>query len=151
VEEVVMRSRILLIAALVTSLGFAPAPFPRSGKGRTPSDLERLQGTWEVIEARFSGADIPSYVGARARVVGVRWSFFSRGEQTSHYHWDVEAFPRASPRAMNFNGVDGSTPSQAIYRFDGDTLTLNYAVQGERPTRFDRDRDFYLVLRRVGR
>lgn len=146
-----MRLRLLAIALLLVSLGFAPAPFPRSGRERPRSDLERLQGTWEVMEARYHGSEIPSYFGGRARIVGKRWSFYDRGEQTSHYHWDLELDQRATPSAMDFNSAEGSTPSRAIYRFDGDTLTLNYAMTGGRPGRFDRDKDFYLVLKRVGR
>jgi uncharacterized protein (TIGR03067 family) len=146
-----MSNRLWVFLALSLVVGFAPAPFPRSGRERPRNDLDRLQGTWEVIEARQSGSPLDVYVGGRVQVVGKRWSFFQKGEQVSHYSWDLDLNARATPAAMDFNGVDGSTSSRAIYRFDQDTLTLNYAPDGERPSRFARDRDFYLVLKRVDR
>ena len=144
-----MRPRLLLIAA-VLPLAFAPAPLPRTSPRKEVSDLSKMQGTWDVVERHLGGSSVlrePSQV----RIRGTRFQFVVRGEVRSD--WTIELAPAEQPRRMDRRAFGGGGATMlGIYRFDGDRLTLCYSQHGTRPTRFDSQGGYFLmVLRRADR
>src|SRR5438552_2964275 len=118
-----MRPRLLLFFA-VLALGFAPAPFPRSSRSAMePPDLERMQGTWVIVERR-AGTRLLLNEKGEATLRGNRWNFIFGGEVRSQ--WDVKLDPTASPRALDYVSTGNSVTLLAIYRFEGDKLTVCY-------------------------
>lgn len=146
-----MRPRLLLFAAIL-ALGFAPAPFPRTSRAaKEVPDLERMQGTWTIVERR-SGKRRLAQENAQVTLRGTRWNFIFDGEVRSE--WEIKLDPAARPRALNYAGA-GITPSiglVAIYEFEGDTLTVCYDQGRVRPANFTGDGGHWvMILRRTGR
>jgi uncharacterized protein (TIGR03067 family) len=148
-----MRVRIVLFFPVVLLLGFAPAPFPRSDRDRSPrTDLSRMQGTWEVIERRHENQLLEDEQ-LRVIIEGKRWSFRFRGRLGSR--WDIEVNPDTAPRSLNLYEVERRRYLlRGVYQFDGDTLTICHGSDGvaARPARFEGDdRNWLLIMRRARR
>jgi uncharacterized protein (TIGR03067 family) len=144
-----MRPRLLLFAATF-ALGFAPAPFPRTSRSaKEPPDLERMQGAWVIVERR-SGRRLLANEKGEATLRGNRWHFIFDGEVRSR--WDVKLDPTANPRALDYVGENNGITLFAIYRFEGDKLTVCYTLSGKRPTGFRAENnEWSMILRRAGR
>jgi uncharacterized protein (TIGR03067 family) len=131
-----MRRRTLLLLAVLFSFGFAPAPFlPRP---RKPSPLDELQGSWFEssgnIEMRFNGGRLVYYQSGKPTGPGYR----------------VKVNPSTSPRQFDIHGVGtwAGYSFLAIYKVEGDTLTLRMATGGSpRPAEFGPGPS---VLKRLG-
>ena len=147
------RHRLLLLAVLV-SFGFAPAPLPRVSRDGPRTDLDRMQGVWVVVDNRVSGIEMTPNKGATVQVRRNRWTFIDKHDSESRSHWDLQLNPSATPPQIDFEGVEGSTSSRGVYRLEGDTLTISYNYvhdRGGRPTAIDRERNGYVVVKRIGR
>lgn len=144
-----MRPRLLLFAA-VFAVGFAPAPFPRSSRSaKDVSDLERMQGVWIIVERR-SGTRLLANEKAEVTLRGNRWNFIFNGEVRSE--WDVKLDPTANPRALDYVSTRNSMNLLAIYRFEGDKLTVCYSQSRKRPTDFRvENNEWSMILRRASR
>ena len=118
------------------------------------TDLELMQGTWEVVSVVFRGE--------QKEVSGNLWRFEGnrkyiwiddRTEWFLAYPFTVD--PSAMPAEMDVDSLFGSL--LGIYEIDGDTLTLCLGMRGTfepgtRPDRFEStkgSRSFLYVLRRV--
>lgn len=138
----------LLIVFAVLALGFAPAPFPKPARAPAPpTDLQRMQGAWVVVEHRHRGRLLPDKRGEVA-VAGTRWRFDFRGGGGSE--WEVTLDPTTTPRKITLGGAHDL---RGIYRFDGDLLIVYYAQapdNKQRPTQFDAEGDFWLLILRRG-
>jgi uncharacterized protein (TIGR03067 family) len=147
--EAAMRPRLLLFA-VTFALGFAPAPFPRSSRSpKELTDLDRMQGAWVIVERRC-GRHLMRNEKGEATLRGSRWSFIFAGEVRST--WDVKLDPTATPRALDFVNTGPGTNLSAIYRFEGDKLTVCYTQGRNRPTDFrPENNEWSMILRRGGR
>ena len=145
--------RLWLLVAVAVAVGFAPAPLPRASRAGPRTDLDRMQGLWEVVDSRMSGIELTPNKGARVQVRRDRWTFIDKRDGASRHHWDLRLNPSATPPQIDFKGVEGSGSSQGVYRLEGDTLTISYSyvLSGVRPTAIDRDRDGYVMVKRIGR
>ena len=144
-----MRPRLLLVLAILAG-GFAPAPFPRSPRSaKEVPDLKRMQGAWIIVERR-SGGRLIANEKAEVTLRGNRWNFIFNGEVRSE--WDVKLDPTASPRALDYVSTRNSVNLLAIYRFEGDKLTVCYTQSRKRPTDFRAENnEWSMILRRAGR
>jgi uncharacterized protein (TIGR03067 family) len=109
---------------IVLSLGFAPAPLPRT-------DIQKLQGEWELISRTFEGKQRP-HEPQRIRFTGGHLA-----EADGSGRCDVALDASASPKGMAMVwGAKEVEPLrlQAVYALQGDTLRIcYYSTQEGRP------------------
>jgi uncharacterized protein (TIGR03067 family) len=110
----------LLVAAALASVAFAPAPFPRPDR-RT--DLQKMQGTWVVV------ADSLDWL--RVVVGRDRMSMQQDGKTLREY------IVRLGAGTIDCKEVGSGRTFLGIYRFDGGALLLRIANPGmPRPKSF---------------
>jgi uncharacterized protein (TIGR03067 family) len=113
-----MRLLSLLTCAALT-LAFAPAPLPRPQ--RHPTDLERLQGTWE-IRVHDQGGQRSNWAGWKIVVAGSRLRIAGEGRAS---HWTVSLAGRQ--KVLLVRGLAEDSPVEEwLYSIEGDTLTICY-------------------------
>src|SRR5262245_16286420 len=136
-----MRWLVLLFAA--ASLGFAPIPFLKPGKGASPeAEMRALEGEWQRVSLTIDGKAVGHHRGCTLVI----------GEYGMSLCWlcnvdKVSGSLTLSPSASSPRAFDLTIPAkrnvldfvmQGIYRVDGDTLTLCIShVAGPRPATFD--------------
>jgi uncharacterized protein (TIGR03067 family) len=128
------------IRSLPKAGGGAYAGPPGDGKpaGKTTSDRERLQGTWQVVEISLRGEaseKVPEDQGKRVRAVFTGDQLEWRGFKMT-YTLD----PTKAPKQMDWSPVEAEEKAGkvlAIYELDGDTLKVCMANPGvDRPGEF---------------
>jgi uncharacterized protein (TIGR03067 family) len=103
------------------------------------SDLELLQGTWNVTALEMDGQTMPSAVLANARIVieGNRFTSIGVGAE---YQGTLTLDASASPRRLDLKfetGPEKGNTNLGIYEIDGDTWKLCLATRGNvRPAEF---------------
>jgi uncharacterized protein (TIGR03067 family) len=132
-----MRTSTLFLAAVILSLGFAPAPFPKPRKpdpGR--DDPKRIQGTWEMVSRTHGGQPV-SHVVATAEIGAGRLTLVNR-DGTWRSPFTLTLDPARKPRWFDTKSDNGNYTTSGIYDLKGDTLRLHYTPNGgARPTGFD--------------
>src|SRR3954471_16806114 len=104
------------------------------------SDLDKLQGTWQLVAMEVEGHEAPAdeLKDRNAVYEGDRLSL--RAGETVRRRGIVTLEPGRSPKAMNTWDQDGPYADQTvpgIYELDGDTLKVCFARPGEeRPKEF---------------
>jgi uncharacterized protein (TIGR03067 family) len=149
-----MCPTVLLISAAV-SLGFAPAPFPRtaSDSDANKAELRRLQGVWEVVRYQREKLVLKD-AGLRLTFAGSRMTWAYDGNVCTQ--WAVTVLACASPKTFGQQAVPAGSrlPQESIYRLKGDALEICSPLDGlhGRPTSMEPRRGYVLYhLRRVSR
>src|SRR5271166_851423 len=144
-----MFARMLLAAACLAVLAFAPAPFPKPPK----DDLKKMAGTWTVLAYERGGKAMRiSTATMKVKIAGDKWEFITEtlaGKRvTATYAVKVDV--KAKPRGMNMKGQHGEL--LGIYRLDGDQFELLFHTFGatNRPADFDKGgpQAYRLVMKR---
>jgi uncharacterized protein (TIGR03067 family) len=147
----------LLLFACVLSLGFAPAPSP---KPRQPvlNDLERMQGTWDLVEFSYNGR-LDYELRGRARVSGKRWTMrlVDGGRPPSVTEYRIVLDVTTTPCALDLREPQKFPHiMEGIYSFpDEHTLVFCYRSptltrDAIRPTTFlGENKAWVMVFRRV--
>jgi uncharacterized protein (TIGR03067 family) len=134
----------------------AGAEKPEDGRG----DLERMQGTWVLVGRQFAGETATfeqlQKMQARYVVKGNKVTFTSRGDLDGRES-TLKLDPAASPRALDWTNTTEPAKGKtilAIYKLEGETLTICFGTEKERPTEFGanlgNDR-LVVVWRRLGK
>jgi uncharacterized protein (TIGR03067 family) len=103
-------------------------------------DLDRLQGTWVLVQMKREGEDVPAedLKGSTAAYEGNRITL--RDGDRVRRRGIVTLDPTRKPKAINTWDQDGPYEDQTvpgIYELDGDTLRLCFSRPGsERPKEF---------------
>src|SRR4051794_12997171 len=149
-----MRPLVLLTSA-VLSLGFAPAPFPRTASSSdvNKTELRRLQGVWELVRYQREKY-VREDAGLRLTFAGSRMTWSYDGNVCTE--WAVTVVACASPRVIAQQAVPAGSrlPQESIYRLKGDELEICSPLDGlhGRPTSMEPRRGYVLyALRRVSR
>jgi uncharacterized protein (TIGR03067 family) len=101
-------------------------------------EIERLQGTWQVVDLEADGQRVPESMLAEATVV-VRGDRFSSRGMGATYEGTMLLDPTATPRRLDIRfeeGPEAGSTNLAIYELDGDTWRLCLGGDGRRPTGF---------------
>jgi len=102
-------------------------------------DLERLQGSWEIVSLEVEGASMGenAFRGSRIVVSGNRFTSVSMG---ATYQGTMKIDPTKKPIALDLlfeEGPEKGNRSLAIYALDGDTWRICLTLSGKtRPTAF---------------
>jgi uncharacterized protein (TIGR03067 family) len=135
------------LAAVLLSLGFAPAPFPRRDSHR--HDPRAVSGTWEFVRWERNGS--PTNPGYTIAMTTDRFDFVLKGGARTSY--DMRLDPTQTPHAFEWRRA-GRVMFVGSYRLKGDQITMIFGpgdrLKG-RPTDFDGTPPFRFVMRRVKR
>lgn len=114
--------RLLLLLVAASSLGFAPVPFPKPAG----SDQRRIQGTWVLVERRFSG--VRQQTGTQRYIFS--GTALTLVDNSGKYFWQFSLDPKATPKHLDmwYHPTPKAPPSRlsAVYSLNGDTLTICY-------------------------
>jgi uncharacterized protein (TIGR03067 family) len=117
------------LAIAVATAFAAPLPFPKPNG----TDLTRLQGEWVCVLDMYEGRSLK--VGdVRAAVHGKRIVFSANGKVTSTWTFTLDpgkALKEMDLREVVEDPLAASQSLQAVYRVDGDTLAIAFAVKGK--------------------
>jgi uncharacterized protein (TIGR03067 family) len=112
------------------------------------TDLDKLQGTWQVAALEIDGRAEPGAVAAAT--ITVRGSEFTTRGMGDEYSGTIELVPSKSPKAFDLQFTSGPPQgkrNRGIYKLDGDTWTICLATRGDaRPKRFATRADSGLAL-----
>jgi len=114
----------LIVATVAGCLSAADDP----NKDVVKSELEKLQGTWAQISAEGQGRKSVPAEKDRGLLIftGVKWSMRFPGVDST-YAGTVELEPGKDPKVIKLTFTEGEfkgDTGQAIYRLEGDTLTI---------------------------
>ena len=124
-----MSALIVLTAALLVT-----------AEDAAKADLDRLQGTWQMVEMEAEGEAVPAEeIKTRTAVYEGNRLKLCQGD-TVRRRGIITLNPGRKPKAMNTWDQDGPYEDQTvpgIYELDGDTLKVCFARPGqERPKAF---------------
>jgi uncharacterized protein (TIGR03067 family) len=127
-----------LCVALLLTTGFVVADEPKAGV----KDKEALEGLWQAVDLEANGQKAPAEAvkAFQIRIKGDQLVFNPASENRKHT-FAIDA--AAKPKAMDLTPGDGPAKGQrlpcAIYKLDGDKLTIcldKEGKAGKRPTEF---------------
>jgi uncharacterized protein (TIGR03067 family) len=146
-----MRAHLLVAAACLAVMAFAPAPLPRPDK----DDPKNLEGTWLLL--RYDHGTTPTGLAKKVtvRIEKDKWTFLHlnpSGERpTSVYTFTLD--PKKNPQWIDLTQTaTGVARLLGIYRLQRDELHVAFHTFGvnDRPTGFGGTdkRVFHMVLKR---
>jgi uncharacterized protein (TIGR03067 family) len=104
-----------------------------------PTDLDKLQGTWNVTSLETDGQKMPATAFKEARIVIEGNKFASLGMGAT-YEGAVQLDPASKPKAFDLLFTAGHAKGHrnlGIYKLGGDTWTICLATRGnKRPGKF---------------
>jgi uncharacterized protein (TIGR03067 family) len=124
-----MSALIVLTAALLVT-----------AEDAAKADLDRLQGTWQMVEMEAEGEAVPAEeIKTRTAVYEGNKLFLKDGDHVRR-RGIITLNPAHRPRAINTWDQDGPYEDQTvpgIYELDADTLKVCFSRPGaDRPTAF---------------
>jgi uncharacterized protein (TIGR03067 family) len=134
----------------VTTLGFAPAPFPKPDRSR--SDPMDVAGTWEYVRCENGGVVDPM-ASTRYRLEMTREKFTFVYQGNSRTSYDMRLDPRASPPSFTWS-QNNRMMYVGSYRFENGQLTMIFNSGNsvdQRPTDFNGRAGWRYDMKRVGR
>jgi uncharacterized protein (TIGR03067 family) len=147
-----MRLRALLIVVVFATLGFAPAPFPKTERQRIdPTDIT---GTWEFVRWEISGHRYERNEEAFfASVTKENFAIVVRKDGSPSSSFPMRLDPAASPPAFTWSR-DGHVAFVGSYRLQKNEMTMILAGGdnlANRPTDFEGKPTLRFILKRVKR
>jgi uncharacterized protein (TIGR03067 family) len=115
-------------------------------------DLERIQGTWEVVSSEFDGKPFSDGIGVDIRVLGNTILYRDKDGRTTEFKYRLHS--KSEPKGFDTVRRDRQVwRNNGIYRLDGDRLTLCCTAEADsRPDALvtvEGDRRRLAVFRRI--
>ena len=137
-------------ALLIPAFAFAICLGTAAAEDKAAADLKALVGKWDIVKAELAGKDITEHLKS------MKFEITEGGKYTADLgeEKDVGAFtvdPAKKPKEMDIKGNGGPNKDKlikAIYKLDGDTLTVCYELGGgdKRPEKFETKPDTKLLV-----
>ena len=126
-------------AALLLSLAVA-AGDDKKTDDKPAADLKALAGKWKLEKAELGGKDALGFLKDLKFEIGEGGKYaIELGGQKDIGTFSVD--PSKKPAEMDIKGTEGPNKDKtikAIYKLDGDTVTICYGLGGgDRPTKFE--------------
>jgi len=117
-------------------------------------DLARLKGTWKVLAWELNGEDLTKESEDSMIIAGntlVSHLAVNKSRVTEVFTFTIDS--SHDPKTIDLVDVEGSKPMHGIFRIDGPTLMICWAVKGRAcPTEFetkpDSDRQLFVLRRK---
>lgn len=106
-----------------------------------PAKLDSIEGEWVLISRIIGGREDAKGGGTTPdfRITADRWVLLNPGGAANESELKLD--PSAKPPTLTTSPIGGRPGGGGhligIYRLEGDTLTICYVFQGERPTKFE--------------
>jgi uncharacterized protein (TIGR03067 family) len=127
-----------LIAVLTLALGFG-AQDNRPGEVTMKTDIERLQGVWNVVSLELDGQAMAAAALGGARIA-IHGDHFTSTGMGATYEGTIELDTARTPKTVNMNftaGPEKENTSFGIYELEEDTWRICLTTRGtERPAKF---------------
>jgi uncharacterized protein (TIGR03067 family) len=134
-----MPTRLLIaVLAVMCLTAFAPAPFPRPRREREETDLNRIQGTWRIIDRYQWVGDQktkPPATTTHIRIAGENW--FSKTGQNESGGWRIRVDPTKKPCHIDWVNANGQPSYVGLVRRRGDVIEVMYHSVPDRPASFE--------------
>jgi uncharacterized protein (TIGR03067 family) len=102
------------------------------------TDLDRLQGSWDIASLEMDGHAMPSPAGSRIVIEGSKFQSLGMG---ATYEGKLEIDARKKPKQFDLvftAGPEEGNRSLGIYELNGDSWKICFTVTGtRRPTEFE--------------
>jgi uncharacterized protein (TIGR03067 family) len=115
------------------------------------ADLKALVGTWKIEKAELGGKDVLEHVKTLDFRIEAGGKYTAKiGTETDNGSFTVDS--AKTPKRMDITSTGGPNKGKtipALYKLDGDTLTVCYQMRGtDRPTAFESkpDTDLFLAV-----
>jgi uncharacterized protein (TIGR03067 family) len=133
-----MRRLLTLLGAVLLSLAFAPAPFPRLQRERQGIDLAQFQGTWKVVGHHHwrAAQKLPNpWSITHIRVRKDCWTLMVANQENASYR--IELNPANKPCTIDWRGPQGEALWLGLIRRDKEIVEIIYLPAGQRPGNFE--------------
>ena len=100
---------------------------------QTQGDLDRMQGSWTMLEGTAGGAPLPAgYLSSmRRELKGTKLTVTLNGEV--FFVAEIKLDPKATPKSIDYHMIAGFSPGAeqlGIYELKGDTLRSCFGAPG---------------------
>ena len=141
--------RLSRLPAVAVVVALAAAATADDKKPDAAADLKAMVGKWAVAKAELGGKDLTDHLKVLKFEVRDGGKYTARvGEEVDDGTFTID--PAKEPREMDVKPTGGPLKGKtvrAIYRLDGDTLTICYDHDaGPRPKAFESKPDTPLLL-----
>ena len=135
------------------ALGLAVAIGALAAADDKKFDASRLEGTWEYKSGEKNGTKMAA--DALKGKVKITKDMISMGEGDMHFEFkftvDAKASPATIDMEMTKSPFGAGAKAKGIIAFDGDDIKLCYNPMegGDRPTKFDGEKNHLFVLKKA--
>jgi hypothetical protein len=141
-----MSARLLLLAALILVVGFAPAPFPKRQRETKKALIDQMQGWWAHTHEVESGRQGPLW-GLRIHIEGKTLQYYVG--QNKADGWTITVDPTTNPPSLDKTRL-GTTNDKLLGRVsvEGDVLKIGWYTSLERPPDLSGSKGRAITLKR---
>jgi uncharacterized protein (TIGR03067 family) len=137
------RRRSITITALLCGcllvVGGAVEP-PKIGMDDREIELKKLEGTWEHLWSKFQDREISDMPKIHLEIKGGKFTYKTPDNSSTNRITHLD--PKSDPKCIDLTSKPPYPVLRAIYKLEGETLTVCTTPCGERPTDFRTERGF---------